>query len=178
MWTYIEAARFVLGRSFRAILAVAAFAMMTPTPSDAAPVEYVRVCSLYGAGFFYIPGTDTCTDTNQIVANQFAVAQLMTLAATGTAMTAALVNPFLPDKTNFAISTHWAIFDGQNAVGVAGLMRLWGNLALSAGVAVGFDHGSLLSTSDRTQTALGTSLPSQSWSDVRVLGRVGLQYSW
>src|SRR6476469_4662611 len=26
----------------------------------AAPVEYVRVCSTYGAGFFYIPGTDTC----------------------------------------------------------------------------------------------------------------------
>lgn len=26
----------------------------------AAPVEYVRVCSAYGAGFFYIPGTDTC----------------------------------------------------------------------------------------------------------------------
>ncbi|MBN8981067.1 MAG: outer membrane beta-barrel protein [Rhizobiales bacterium] len=24
-----------------------------------APVEYVKVCSLYGAGFFYIPGTDT-----------------------------------------------------------------------------------------------------------------------
>ena len=26
----------------------------------AAPVDYVRVCSAYGAGFFYIPGTDTC----------------------------------------------------------------------------------------------------------------------
>ena len=26
----------------------------------AAPVEYVRVCSTYGAGFFYIPGTQTC----------------------------------------------------------------------------------------------------------------------
>ena len=25
-----------------------------------APVEYVRVCTEYGAGFFYIPGTDTC----------------------------------------------------------------------------------------------------------------------
>jgi hypothetical protein len=25
-----------------------------------APVEYVRVCDVYGAGFFYIPGTDTC----------------------------------------------------------------------------------------------------------------------
>src|SRR5262245_12264344 len=29
-------------------------------PVKAAPVEYVKVCSLYGAGFFYIPGTDTC----------------------------------------------------------------------------------------------------------------------
>jgi hypothetical protein len=26
----------------------------------AAPVEYVKVCDAYGAGFFYIPGTDTC----------------------------------------------------------------------------------------------------------------------
>ena len=24
------------------------------------PVEYVRVCDAYGAGFFYIPGTETC----------------------------------------------------------------------------------------------------------------------
>ncbi|RYE75821.1 MAG: porin, partial [Hyphomicrobiales bacterium] len=24
------------------------------------PAEYVRVCDVYGAGFFYIPGTETC----------------------------------------------------------------------------------------------------------------------
>jgi hypothetical protein len=24
------------------------------------PIEYVKICSIYGAGFFYIPGTDTC----------------------------------------------------------------------------------------------------------------------
>jgi Porin subfamily len=29
-------------------------------PIKAKAVEYVRVCSLYGAGFYYIPGTDTC----------------------------------------------------------------------------------------------------------------------
>lgn len=28
--------------------------------TKAAPVEYVRVCSAHGAGFFYIPGSDTC----------------------------------------------------------------------------------------------------------------------
>ncbi|WP_204320500.1 porin, partial [Klebsiella pneumoniae] len=29
-------------------------------PGKAAPAEYVRIYDTYGAGFFYIPGTDTC----------------------------------------------------------------------------------------------------------------------
>jgi Porin subfamily len=176
MWKHITAIHCV-GRSLLPILAVAAFAFVTAAPSHAA-VEYERVCSLYGAGFFYIPGTDTCTNGRQIAENQFAIARELTRAATGTAMAAALVNPFLPDGTNYAISTHWAVFDGQHAAGFAGLIRLQGNLALSAGVAVGLDQGRLLSLVNRTQTEFGTSVPAQSWSEIRVLGRVGLQYSW
>ena len=33
----------------------------------AAPVEYVRICDAYGAGFFYIPGTDTCLRVGGLV---------------------------------------------------------------------------------------------------------------
>jgi hypothetical protein len=29
-------------------------------PTKAQPVEYLKACSLYGAGFWYVPGTDTC----------------------------------------------------------------------------------------------------------------------
>src|SRR5471030_2210584 len=29
-------------------------------PVKAKAVEYVRICSAYGAGFYFIPGTDTC----------------------------------------------------------------------------------------------------------------------
>ncbi len=29
-------------------------------PVKAAPVEYVKICTLYGAGFYYMPGTDMC----------------------------------------------------------------------------------------------------------------------
>jgi hypothetical protein len=29
-------------------------------PVKAAPVQYVKICSLYGDGFYYIPGTDIC----------------------------------------------------------------------------------------------------------------------
>src|SRR5215475_157286 len=43
-----------------ACLAVATGAQAADLPVKAKPVEYVKVCSLYGAGFWYVPGTDTC----------------------------------------------------------------------------------------------------------------------
>jgi len=48
----------VLG-SAAAVLAMGG-AQAADLPVKAKAVEYVRICSLYGAGFFYIPGTDTC----------------------------------------------------------------------------------------------------------------------
>jgi hypothetical protein len=154
------------------------FTGLAVTPGYAQPVQYVRVCSLYGAGFFYIPGTDTCVNARQIVDSQFAIARANTRAATGTAMAASLVSPFLPNGTNFAVSTHWAGFDGQHAIGFSGLMRLSGNLVFSAGFAAGLDRGSLSTFNERTQTAFGTSTPNESWSEIRLLARAGLMYAW
>src|SRR6202140_4255614 len=48
----------VLG-SAAAMLAMGG-AQAADLPVKAKAVEYVRICSLYGAGFFYISGTDTC----------------------------------------------------------------------------------------------------------------------
>jgi hypothetical protein len=36
------------------------------------PVEYVRVCDVYGAGYFYIPGTETCLQISGYVWYQIA----------------------------------------------------------------------------------------------------------
>jgi hypothetical protein len=41
-------------------LAAISGAQAADLPVKAKAVEYVKICSLYGAGFFYIPGTDTC----------------------------------------------------------------------------------------------------------------------
>jgi hypothetical protein len=45
-----------------AVLAAAvwAIALLGSASAKAVPVEYVKVCSLDGAGFFYMPGTDEC----------------------------------------------------------------------------------------------------------------------
>jgi hypothetical protein len=40
--------------------AVTQSAYAADLPVKAQAIEYVRVCGLYGAGFWYIPGTDTC----------------------------------------------------------------------------------------------------------------------
>jgi Porin subfamily len=43
-----------------ASFAISSVSFAADLPVKAKAVEYVRVCSLYGAGFYYIPGTDTC----------------------------------------------------------------------------------------------------------------------
>jgi Porin subfamily len=48
----------ILG-SAAALVAVGG-AQAADLPVKAKAVEYVKVCSLYGAGFYFIPGTDTC----------------------------------------------------------------------------------------------------------------------
>src|SRR5207249_4102202 len=41
-------------------LVAVAGAQAADMPVKAAAVQYVKICSLYGDGFYYIPGTDTC----------------------------------------------------------------------------------------------------------------------
>jgi hypothetical protein len=42
-------------------------ALAADLPAKVKPVEYVKVCSLYGAGFYYIPGTETCLKIGSFV---------------------------------------------------------------------------------------------------------------
>jgi hypothetical protein len=44
----------------------------------AAPVEYVRICSVFGPGYFYIPGSDTCIKLSGHVRAEYAWLQTYT----------------------------------------------------------------------------------------------------
>jgi hypothetical protein len=55
----MKTARTLILSSAAALIAMSG-AQAADLPVKAKAVEYVRICSLYGAGFFYIPGTDTC----------------------------------------------------------------------------------------------------------------------
>jgi hypothetical protein len=62
--------KFLLGTA--AVLVAVAGAQAADLPVKAKPVEYVKVCSLYGAGFWYVPGTDTCLKIGSFVRVQTA----------------------------------------------------------------------------------------------------------
>ena len=56
----------LLGSAAALVSVVSAHAADLPE-RQAAPIEYVRICDAYGAGFFYIPGTDTCLKVGGLV---------------------------------------------------------------------------------------------------------------
>jgi hypothetical protein len=60
----------------------------------AAPVEYVKVCDAYGAGFFYIPGTDTCLKVGGRVRADYAMSNRGNVYSAGTinGSTGAIIN--------------------------------------------------------------------------------------
>ena len=55
----MKMARSLLLGSAAGLVAVAG-AQAADLPVKAKPVEYVKICTLYGEGFYYIPGSDTC----------------------------------------------------------------------------------------------------------------------
>src|SRR5689334_23463559 len=59
-------------------LVAASGAQAADLPVKAKPVEYVKVCSLYGAGFYYIPGTDICLKIGAYFRAEYAVGNMAT----------------------------------------------------------------------------------------------------
>ncbi len=61
----------LLGGAAALVASAGAQAADLPMKAKAA-VQYVKVCSLYGAGFYYVPGTDTCLKVGGWVRGEYA----------------------------------------------------------------------------------------------------------
>ena len=57
----------ILLGSVAGVVGIAAAQAADLPTRKSAPIEYVRICDAYGAGFFYIPGTDTCLKVGGLV---------------------------------------------------------------------------------------------------------------
>ena len=60
----------ILLTSATALVAFGAQAADLPS-KKAAPAEYVRICNTFGAGFFYIPGSDACVKLGGVIRGEY-----------------------------------------------------------------------------------------------------------
>jgi len=129
-------------------------------PALAAPVEYVKVCSTYGANYYYSPGTETCINANTgetrrltedgVVAGKTALAskvddidKRVQRAFEGASVASALTSPDLVEGEHFGVRVNWGNAGQSNAMGITGAAVLGedfmpggnGRLAGAAGVA-------------------------------------------
>lgn len=146
-------------------LAFLAAASGFPMAALAAPVEYVKVCSAYGANYYYSPGTDTCINAQtgvtkrqvdngaggtKTVTSKTALASKVDdidgrvqRAFEGASVASALTSPDLVQGEHFGVRVNWGNAGQSNAMGVTGAAVLGegfmpggnGRLAGAAGVA-------------------------------------------
>lgn len=120
--------------------------------------ENVIVCDKFGTGFFYIPGTETCVhaDTgrtleegpNGVIVGQTELAQRVEAleqrfkdAHEGVAVSMAIPLAHIEPQHNFAVAVNWGGFDGSNALGGGGAIRLNENFTFTGGIGVGLEQG-------------------------------------
>ncbi|MDX8433602.1 porin [Mesorhizobium abyssinicae] len=145
-------------------------------PALAAPVEYVRVCSLYGARYYYSPGTDTCinADTGEtrrvtedgVVVGKTALASKVddidgrvAGAFESASVASALTSPDFVQGEHFGVRVNWGNAGQANAMGVTGAAVL--------------GEGFLPGGTGRLTGAAGVA-----FSGKTVGGNAGLQLTW
>jgi len=128
-----------------AVLA-AGCSLLTALPVNAASVEYTKICTLYGAGFFYIPGTDRCANPDTgVVKYQTADGTVVTTTETqaqvnqalaGVAISLAMKPATVTQGHKYAVSGNVGSFGGNLAVALSGAFAPNDNVTVNGGVGI------------------------------------------
>lgn len=110
-------------------------------------VEYVKICTLYGAGWFYQPGSDVCinadsgetrqvTDTG-VVKGEIDMLKAARSAKEGVALGIAMQNATVDAGKSFGASVNWGVYEGEAAIAASGAVRLDGGFTLNGTLGLG-----------------------------------------
>ncbi len=108
-------------------------------PVKAKPVQYVKICSLYGAGFYYIPGTDMCLKMGGYVRAQY---EYQSFNGLSFGSTNNVVNPTTTNGGTYGPST---IADGAFNRGTNSVNNWVGRAVISADARNQTEYGTVRS---------------------------------
>lgn len=135
----------------RILLAAAASAVIFCSPPTYAAPEYVRVCDVYGTGWFYIPGTETCYNANTgetkkqspygTINGESEMLEQVRDANEGVALSLALPTATVDTGKTFGAAVNFGTFNGESAIGVGGAIVATDGLTITGAVGVGLGRG-------------------------------------
>jgi hypothetical protein len=182
----------ILLGSGAALLSVAAAQAADLPVRKAAPVEYVKICDAYGAGFFFIPGTDTCLKIGGRVRADYSMVRAQdTYSALGTKAVPAstaysikqsgigagtIVAVVTPDKLSTGAPVVSIAKDAAHVMGWEARGRIdfdartntpWGTVQATAGLRLARTTGVVDVSSGPTTTSAG---PTLEYAYVRFAG--------
>lgn len=145
----------LLGTAGGLVAVAGAHAADLPSRKAAPAAEYVRVCSAYGAGFFFIPGTDTCLRVSGQVRAEYLVSNTYGRLSDNYGMRArARVNLDARTQTGWGTLRTFIRYEANNANGqyrnrgafvnaaggtaVPGVTRIGGDATTSNNLTLGF----------------------------------------
>jgi hypothetical protein len=96
------------------VLAVASAQAADLPTRKAAPAEYVRICDAYGAGFFYIPGTETCLQLSGMVRAEYLWRSTKNYGVPAAATTTFAVNPTTGAIVATAVPANAGVVSGRS----------------------------------------------------------------
>ncbi len=106
-------------------------------PGKAAPAEYVRICDTYGAGFFFIPGSDTCLRVGGFVRADYSVYDHTSRTSSNGAGTANNLNNGAFDNSSAFQSRVALNFDARSNTEY-GLLRGFAQFTIRRGESSGY----------------------------------------
>ncbi len=106
-------------------------------PGKAAPAEYVRICDTYGAGFFFIPGSDTCLRVGGFVRADYSIYDHTSRTSSNGAGTANNLNNAAFDNTTAFQSRVALNFDARSNTEY-GLLRGFAQFTIRRGESSGY----------------------------------------
>ena len=145
------------------IVAIAGAQAADLPSKKAAPATYVKICDAYGAGFFFIPGTDTCVKVGGYVRVDYDyrpernnTTTNYVKAVNGTFINSTTVGGTVLVGSSYSAATKNASTDGTVTAAITGVAASLGtNTAPTDTITSGFYNRGTIQLDARTPTSMG-----------------------
>ena len=139
-----------------AVVMTVAGAQAADLPSKkAAPATYVKICDAYGAGFFYIPGTDTCVKVGGYVRVDYDYRPERKNTSNTNGASGAYVNASAGGASGVSTGYSLPATSGYAWLGASGVYTPNGNTPVTDTTTSGFYNRGTVQLDARTPTSMG-----------------------